>query len=213
MARWAGTELLEKRYRLASRRQVLVGAYEKALFVTHLHLRSWFSFGAGASSPRFWRASMRGTVAARHGQSALALTDLHTLAGAVRHARACRDTGLHPVFGATVSVDDSLLVLLCADGEGDANLCNLLTRTHLRAAQSGDRKHPHLLWDDLRGHTSGLFCLSGGHEGTLCQWIQARQWSKARSFARVKGAVSRSLLRRTGASRTAGRRRTASPSS
>jgi len=122
--------------------------------------------------------------AAKHGQSALALTDIHTLARAVRHARARRESGLHPVFGATVSVDDSLFVLLCADGEGYANLCDLLTRAHLRAAQSGDRKHPHLHWDDLRGHTSGLFCLSGGHEGALCHFLVQKQWGKARDLAR-----------------------------
>lgn len=147
--------------------------------MTHLHVRSWFSFGAGASSP-----ALLAREAAGHGQSALALTDWNTLAGAVRHARACQSAGLHPVFGATVEVEGAALVLLCADAEGHANLCDQVTCAHLRAANSGDRKHPYLLLDDLREHTSGLFCLSGGHDGALYRLIAARQWSQAGTFAR-----------------------------
>ena len=146
--------------------------------MTHLHVRSWFSFGAGASSP-----ALLAGEAARHGQSALALTDWNTLAGAVRHAKACGAAGLHPIFGATVEVEGAALVLLCADAEGYANGCDLLTRAHLRAANTNDRKHPHLELDDLREHTSGLFCLSGGHDGALSRLVVGRQWSKARAFA------------------------------
>ena len=146
--------------------------------MTHLHVRSWFSFGAGASSP-----ATLAREAARHGQSALALTDTATLSGAVRHAKACREVGLHPVFGATVEVDEAELVLLCADGEGFANLCDLLTRAHLRAVEEGNRKHPHLFFDDLREYTNGLFCCSGGHDGALSRLIAERRWSKARALA------------------------------
>ncbi len=174
-----------QRERSASRSSVLLrvgggcGALPtEAPEVTHLHVRSWFSFGAGASSP-----ATLAREAARHGHSALALTDWNTLAGAVRHARACREVGLHPVFGATVEVEGADLVLLCADGEGYANLCDLLTRAHLRAAQSGDRKHPQLHFNDLQGCMRGLFCSSGGHGGALSRLIAAKQFSKARAFA------------------------------
>ncbi|BCM94537.1 error-prone DNA polymerase (plasmid) [Abditibacteriota bacterium] len=146
--------------------------------VTHLHVRSWFSFGAGASSP-----ALLARLAAHHGQSALALTDTCTFAGAVRHARACRFLGLRSLFGASVEVEGSPQVLLCANGEGHANACDLLTTAHRRAAERGDRKHPHLLLDDLRGHTDGLFCLGGSHESALYQLLDARQWSKARAWA------------------------------
>ena len=152
--------------------------------MTHLHTRSWFSFGAGASSPH-----ILARLAARHGQSALALTDTHTLAGAVRHARACEVFGLRPLFGATIQVENHPLVVLCADGEGYANACDLLTRAHLRAAQSGDRKRPHLLLDDLRGRTEGLFCLGGGHQSALYQLLDAHQWSKARAWSKQLGEV------------------------
>jgi DNA polymerase III alpha subunit len=148
--------------------------------VTHLHVRSWFSFGAGASSP-----AKLAREAARLGQSALALTDRNTLAGAVRHAVACRAAGLHAVFGATLFVDEAPLVVLCADGEGYANLCDLLTLAHSHAAEEGDRKTPFLRLEELRERTGGLFCLSSAHDTTLARLLDARQWSTARAFART----------------------------
>ena len=51
--------------------------------MVHLHIHSWFSFLAGASSP-----STLATRAAELGQESLALTDDWTMARAVQHARA-----------------------------------------------------------------------------------------------------------------------------
>ena len=126
--------------------------------------------------------------AARRGQTALALTDRNTLAGAVRHATACKEAGIDPVFGATVMVgngesDGAPLVLLCADASGYANLCDLLTLAHLRAAQKGDRSKPSLHFAELRGHAEGLFCLTGDHDGALSGFLEAGQWSRAQAFA------------------------------
>ncbi len=151
--------------------------------MVHLHARSWFSFGAGASSPL---ALARG--AARRGQTALALTDRSTLAGAVRHATACKEVGIAPVFGATVMVgngesEGAPLVLLCADQNGYANLCDLVTLAHLRAAQKGDRSKPSLHFEELRAHAEGLFCLTGDHDSALSGFLEARQWARARAFA------------------------------
>ena len=146
--------------------------------MTHLHVRSWFSFGAGASSP-----DALARQAVKHGQSALALTDYSTLAGAVRHATACAKFGLHAVFGATIIVEGTPLILLCADNEGYANLCDLLTLAHWNAAQSGDRKAPQISLTYLRDRTSGLFCLSGAHDGALSRFIARGQLSAAREWA------------------------------
>lgn len=151
--------------------------------MVHLHARSWFSFGAGASSP-----AALAREAARRGQSGLALTDRSTLAGAVRHATACKEAGIAPVFGATVMVgngenEGAPLVLLSADAGGYANLCDLLTLAHLRAAQKGDRSKPSLHFEELRGHAEGLFCLTGDHDGALSGFLEVGQWSRARAFA------------------------------
>lgn len=88
----------------------------------HLHVRSWFSFLAGASSPQHLVEA-----AAVAGQSALALTDWHSLSGIVQFIQACRKAGLKPILGAEIVVSGYPLVLLCQDWEGYANLCDLLT--------------------------------------------------------------------------------------
>ncbi len=110
--------------------------------MVHLHTHSWFSFLAGASSPQELVQA-----AAADGQQALALTDIHTLAGAVKFAQACRNAGVKPIFGATVEVSGYPLVLLCADRDGYANLCDLLTLAHQ------DRLRPGLALEQLRGHS------------------------------------------------------------
>ncbi len=65
----------------------------------HLHVRSWYSFLAGGSSPEELAYQ-----ASRLGQSALALTDLHGFYGAVKFAKACKKYGIRPIFGVTLLV-------------------------------------------------------------------------------------------------------------
>jgi error-prone DNA polymerase len=100
----------------------------------------------------------------------------------VRHAAACEDAGIAPIFGATLTVHESPLVLLCADSEGYANLCDLLTLAHGRAALSGDRSKPILRFEELRPHAKGLFCLTGDHDGALSGFLEKGQWSRAREW-------------------------------
>src|SRR5262245_13218014 len=60
-----------------------------------LHNHSWYSLLEGVDSP--------GALAARAavaGCQALALTDSNNLYGAHEHARACRASGIKPIFGA-----------------------------------------------------------------------------------------------------------------
>ncbi len=101
----------------------------------HLHTRSWFSFGAGGSSPEALV-----TRAAELGQPALGLTDLHGVYGMVRFQKACKAMGIHAVVGSEVLVDGSPLVLLARSPAGYRDLCSLLTRAHLASAglQDGD---------------------------------------------------------------------------
>ena len=65
----------------------------------HLHVRSWFSFQRGGSSP-----ADLAERAADLGISALALTDRHGVYGAVRFQKACREAGVKPIVGAEVDV-------------------------------------------------------------------------------------------------------------
>ena len=135
----------------------------------HLHAHSWFSFLSGASSPQTLAER-----AAMLGQDALALTDDWTLAGAVQHARACGKVEVAPLFGARVEMGGLGLVLLCADAEGYANLCDLLTHAHR------ERLNPQLAPDDFAEKNAGLFCLAD-----VSNWLRAG-----------KGHVAASALRR-----------------
>jgi error-prone DNA polymerase len=126
---------------------------------THLHVRSWFSFLAGGSSPEDLALA-----AHQLGQPALALTDIDGVYGAVRFQQACRRLGIRSIIGSELSFDGAPLVLLAEDRHGYANLCQLLTLRHVREKP--------LALADLRRHRDGLFCLSGGVEGHL--WALAR---------------------------------------
>ncbi|MEU5979973.1 DNA polymerase III subunit alpha [Streptomyces sp. NPDC047315] len=66
---------------------------------THLRTASGFSLRYGASHVR--DLALR---AAERGLDALALTDRDSLAGAVRHAKACAAVGIRPLFGSDLGV-------------------------------------------------------------------------------------------------------------
>ena len=101
----------------------------------HLHTRSWFSFRAGASSPKALVAE-----AARLGMSSMAITDRHGVYGVVRFQQACKEHGIQHVFGAEVPIQtpgapaERDLVLIARNRNGYANLCQLLTLAHLNGA-------------------------------------------------------------------------------
>lgn len=146
--------------------------------MVHLNVRSWFSFLCGASSPK-----VLAQTAAALGQSTLALTDMNTLAGAVQFAQACRKAGIKPIFGATVEVDNHPLVLLCANRDGYANLCDLLTLAH------HDRLQPHLTLSQFADHADGLVCLTGDRWGHLATLMRQQQWQPAQEFLRKLHAL------------------------
>ncbi len=102
----------------------------------HLHVRSWYSFLAGGSSPEELV-----TRAVALGQKTLAITDTHGVYGAVRFAAACKRAGMRPLIGATVFVADEPLVLLARHRDGYAQLCRLLTAAHRRQLAAGGDDH------------------------------------------------------------------------
>ena len=138
----------------------------------HLHARSWYSFRAAGSSHVDLVAQ-----AAAYGQSAMALTDVNGVYGAVRFQKTCEHIGIKPVFGAEVTIENASLVLLAATNEGYANLCALLTDAHLR-----DREQPSALFEELDAHSGDLWCLTGTEGSRLWGSLdaggtrEARQW-------------------------------------
>ena len=113
---------------------------------------------------------------ARHGQNALGLTDVMSLAGAWRLRAAAAAADVRPLFGleARVAPLESAhwpperlfrLRLLACNKTGWQRL---VRATHLGAVRENDKQTPapsHLTWDDLLEEPEGLLFLIGGLDG------------------------------------------------
>ena len=94
-----------------------------------LHATSAFSFLRGASFPE-----QLAEGAAQLGLPAVALLDRNGLYGAQRFSVACREYGVRPIIGASLTMEDGAIVpVLVENRTGYANLCSLLTAAHLRS--------------------------------------------------------------------------------
>ena len=141
---------------------------------THLHVHSWFSLGAGVSSP--------GTLvrqAAARGFTSLALTDTNGVYGAVEFQQAALAHDITPILGAHLVHGGQEAVALATDERGWAALCRAITHIHWAddsaarrlggssarpgQAQSPDRptaRPPVLLSSVLAEDRAGLLLLS-----------------------------------------------------
>jgi error-prone DNA polymerase len=122
----------------------------------HLNVRSYFSMKDGAFSPE--DLVLR---AAELGMSEVTLTDRDGLYGVARFADACRQVGVRPILGATLTVrgmrGDRHVVLLAKDASGYGNLCRLVTTAHM----TGERGDPALTAGQVCERADGLVCLLG----------------------------------------------------
>ncbi len=89
-----------------------------------LRTHSHFSFLRGASSPQ-----VLAETAAALGHTAVALTDINGVYGAVDHERACRTAGITPIIGAEIMLCGVPVSVLAKNAEGYAELCKLLSDT------------------------------------------------------------------------------------
>ncbi|RCS53947.1 error-prone DNA polymerase [Bremerella cremea] len=113
-----------------------------------LHCRTNFSFLEAASHPE--ELVVR---AAELGYSALAATDINTLAGIVRANTATKDHSLKLIVGSEICpLDAPPVVVWVKNREGYANLCRLITIGRRRAPKG----ECHLTLDDIAKHTTGL---------------------------------------------------------
>lgn len=145
-----------------------------------LHAHSGYSFLDGASHPEELVLK-----AVELGYPAMALTDHNGLYGSMEFARAAREAGLMPITGAEVTLaplpfeppdPDPLppgwpevpdrgthVTLLAETPVGYANLCRLLSESHLRSP----REDPRLPLEVLLGRTEGLILLTGCRRSPL----------------------------------------------
>ena len=120
-------------------------------------------------------------LAAELGYEAVALTDHDALTGAVRFARACRDAGIKPIYGAELTLAGGHHVTAIArDATGYANLCRLISAAHL----GNERGEPHTTFDAIAQRAEGLFVLSGCEKGEVARLAAAGTMPQAIEAAR-----------------------------
>ena len=146
----------------------------------HLHTHSCYSFLEALPSP--YELAQQ---AARLGMPALALTDHHSLTGALEFYQACRDAGIQPILGLELDMypPDELgaalggdLTLLAMDLNGWTSLCRLSSAVQHEAYNGG------LSFARLSQDTAGLICLTGGMRSILDQFVCTGQPRLAEAY-------------------------------
>ena len=139
-----------------------------------LHVKSFYSFGEGASHVHELLAQ-----AVEYGYQSLALTDAN-LCGALEFARLAGSLGIRPITGGELTLDDgSRLVLLARTREGYANISRLFT-----LANAADRREPRLAPAHLAEHARGVVLLTGGRDGPLSKLLSEGRREDARQLLR-----------------------------
>src|SRR3954447_11551493 len=106
-----------------------------------LHARTAFSFLRGGSRPE-----ELANIAAKQGLSTVAVCDRDGVYGAPLFTEAAKEQGICPIVGAEITLqDETVLPVLVKNRRGYQNLCQLLTRAHLRA----EKGKPRVRWDEL----------------------------------------------------------------
>jgi error-prone DNA polymerase len=141
-----------------------------------LHCHSAFSFLDGTALPEALVLQAQAL-----GCPALALTDHNGLYGSMAFAQAARHLGIQPITGAEVTLlDGSHVTLLAETPRGYANLCRLITETHLGRE---DRRDPRLDFASLIERQEGLIVLSGCRSGLLPATLAREGLTAARRLA------------------------------
>jgi DNA polymerase III subunit alpha len=161
----------------------------QSLRFIHLHTHTAYSLSEGAITIKRMAELTKAS-----GMPALAITDSGNLFGALEFSEALKDQGMQPIIGVQLKValettvaqpstgiqKHPSLVLLAKTREGYANLMKLVSRSFLEAAPQDE---PHVAWDMLACHASGLICLTGGPSGPLNEFLLQGQTGHASNAA------------------------------
>ncbi|PYK13570.1 MAG: hypothetical protein DME65_01365 [Verrucomicrobia bacterium] len=146
-----------------------------------LHACSAFSFLRGGSFPE-----QLAEVAAELEMPAMALLDRNGVYGAQRFSVAAREHNVRPIIGCEVLMEDgAVLPVLVEDRTGYKNLCELLTKAHLRS----EKGKCTVRWDELPEFAKGLVALFGSGSAHL----QRANASPARTFGILPKRTSMGL--------------------
>jgi error-prone DNA polymerase len=146
-----------------SGRQTVVLLRAFMIDYVELHARSAFSFLRAASLPE----QLMGK-AAELAMPAIALCDRDGVYGAPRFFARGKETGVRPIVGAELTMEDkTVLPVLVESRIGYQNLCQLLTRSHLR----NEKGKAAARWSELPKFAEGLVAMTGDEEGPLVRAI------------------------------------------
>lgn len=126
-----------------------------------LRVHSHYSFLDSTLSPQ---AIVK--LAADHGMSAVALTDIGNLHGAVEFAQAAQQAGVKPVIGTEINLEGRLLLIYVESAAGYANLNRILSRHAELTAKGEDeisvvnQERSAFRRVELNGLTNGLIAVS-----------------------------------------------------
>ena len=139
---------------------------------SELHLKSFYSFGLGASHAHELLARAK-----EYGYGSLALTDTN-LCGALEFARLAGSLGIRPITGGELTLaDETRLALLARTRKGYGNLSRLFT-----LANAVDRREPRLDPKHLAHHAEGLILLTGGRDGPVSKLLLEGRRREAESM-------------------------------
>jgi DNA polymerase III subunit alpha len=149
-----------------------------------VHLRTHTEFSVADGTLRIDEAV---AAAAADQQSALAITDLANLFGAVKFYSAARKRGVKPIIGCDLWIEPAggekaatRLLVLVQNSKGYLNLCELISRAWLRNEQ---RAQAWVQWAWLDELGEGLIALSGAEHGAVGQALVAGDTARARTHA------------------------------
>jgi error-prone DNA polymerase len=126
-----------------------------------LHARSAFSFLRGGSFPE-----QLAEVAAELEMPAMALLDRNGVYGAQRFSVAAREHNVRPIIGCELLMEDgAILPVLVENRTGYKNLCELLTKAHLRS----EKGKCAVRWDELSEFAKGLVAFFGSGSAHVSQ--------------------------------------------
>ena len=158
-----------------------------ALAPIHLHVHSTYTLLGATASVR-----SLATRAAADGLTHLALTDHNVLYGAVALQKACRQAGIEPLLGMTLTVrlpetlapdglPDQLLLLAC-NPAGYRSLCRLSSHIQ-RSPEREQLAQQGVPWRLLKDEHAGLLCIAGGRRSRLEGWLRNDAAKQALMYA------------------------------
>ena len=147
---------------------------------THLRVASGYSFKYGTA-----HANQLVERAAEFEMPALALTDIDTMAGAIRFTKSCEASGIAPILGINLSfVQKKYRVTLLAQGGHLDSLYRLVTEIN---SSSSDGLLTHALLERFSQYSKNILILHGP-ESQLAQAIASRKSAEALSiFSATRG--------------------------